>query len=182
MTLSDTIASSIWTRSGIDPNGPKAFYSLSLSIYEKTGESLGENTLKRLLGYLKDDREPHTHTLDIIARYLDSSSWEQLTSASSPGESGFSHRKGVLSITISVGQLIQVTYAPDRIIEMKYLGDSKYLVTRSINSSLQEGDTLEIGGIYPHFPLIASNVMRNGQSLGTYCAAEHTGISSITLL
>ena len=51
---------------------------LALDIESVTGEHIGVNTLKRLLGFIDDEREPRPSTLDIIARYLDFENWDLL--------------------------------------------------------------------------------------------------------
>lgn len=51
---------------------------LALDILSKTGVRIGATTLKRLLGFAHDERQPHTSTLDAIARYLDFAHWEGL--------------------------------------------------------------------------------------------------------
>ena len=43
---------------------------LALDIESVTGEHIGMNTLKRLLGFINDEREARISTLDVIARYL----------------------------------------------------------------------------------------------------------------
>ena len=47
-------------------------------IESETREHVGVNTVKRLLGYLPDEREPRVGTLDVIARYLGFDTWKQL--------------------------------------------------------------------------------------------------------
>ena len=42
---------------------------LTLDIESMTGEHIGVNTMKRLLGFIADERTPRTSTLNIIARY-----------------------------------------------------------------------------------------------------------------
>ena len=50
---------------------------LALDIETVTGEHIGVNTLKRLLGFIDDEREPRLSTLDIIARYLNFNNWDE---------------------------------------------------------------------------------------------------------
>ena len=52
---------------------------LSLDIESVTGEHIGVNTLKRLLGFINDEREARISTLDVIARYLGFENWEVLS-------------------------------------------------------------------------------------------------------
>ena len=51
---------------------------LAPDIESATGEHIGVNTMKRLLGFIADERTPRTSTLDVIARYLGFDNWEAL--------------------------------------------------------------------------------------------------------
>ena len=63
---------------------------LALDIESVTGEHIGVNTLKRLLGFIDDEREPRPSTLDIIARYLDFENWDLLKCFDDKSNSSFS--------------------------------------------------------------------------------------------
>ena len=52
---------------------------LAFDIESVTGEHIGVNTLKRLLGFIDDEREPRISTLDVIARYLGFENWDVLS-------------------------------------------------------------------------------------------------------
>lgn len=182
MTLPEKITDSIWEKSGLDHNSPKSYGTLSLAIFEVTGERLGENTLKRAMGQLNENRTPHKHTLDILARYLGYRDWEQLDSSVSPGDSGFTVKDGILSSDLTAGQRIVFTYAPDREVEIEYMGGNRYEVIQSSGSSLKAGDTIEMGGLHCSFPMVASSVIREGKDMGQYHAAEKLGIASIKLI
>ena len=51
---------------------------LALDIESLTGEHIGINTIKRLLGFIRDEHNPRITTLNIIARYVGCETWEQL--------------------------------------------------------------------------------------------------------
>ena len=59
---------------GLDLRTARAAEVLTLDIERVTGERLGVNTLKRLLGRL-DECEPRETTLNIIASYLGFPDW-----------------------------------------------------------------------------------------------------------
>ena len=66
-------------KSGSDLRLPSDCQLLSLDIEGRTGVHVGATTLKRLLGFVPDERVPHQTTLDIIAQYLGYAHWEELT-------------------------------------------------------------------------------------------------------
>ena len=163
MQLSQAIMDMIRERSGLDFNSSKAFYSLALDIKEKTGESLGENTLRRLMGVLKDDREPRLHTLDILARYLSMPSWKALQMSLNEQVSRIDACVGVLhSSDLSVGDSIELTWYPDRRVSLEKTGGDLFVVRANENSKLCVGDTLRAGTFAKGFPFLASDVVRGG--------------------
>ncbi len=64
---------------------------LSLDIQSKTGVRIGATTLKRLLGFAQDERQPHTSTLDAIACYLGYAHWDELAKIEDEGNSDFNN-------------------------------------------------------------------------------------------
>ena len=134
---------------------------LALDIESVTGEHIGVNTLKRLLGFIDDEREPRISTLDVIARYLGFKSWEELH----------------IYDDKTVGQQIQISYLPDRRLIIEYQGNNTFFILSSQNSKLQDGDQITITHIVSGYPLLVSQVIRNGQSLGSFTAGKAQGIT-----
>lgn len=151
---------------------------LALDIESVTGEHIGVNTLKRLLGFIDDEREPRPSTLDIIARYLDFENWDLLKCFDDKSNSSFSATEDeIRTIDLFQGQRIKISYLPDRLIELEYGGDGRFVVRESQNSKLQEGDELEIAHIVKGYPLLVSHVRRGGADLGSFTAGKAQGIS-----
>ncbi len=151
---------------------------LALDIESVTGEHIGVNTLKRLLGFIDDEREPRVSTLDIIARYLDFEKWEKLKCFDDKSNSSFNATEDEIRVSdFSKGQRIQICYLPDRLIELEYCGNGQFLVKSSQNSKLQICDKLAISHIIKGYPLLVSHVWRDGTNLGAFTAGKVQGIS-----
>ena len=151
---------------------------LALDIETVTGEHIGVNTLKRLLGFIDDEREPRPSTLDIIARYLDFENWDLLKCFDDKSNSSFSADDDEIRVSDLVnGQHIQISYLPDRLIELEYCGDEQFLVRESQNSKLLIDDKLTISHIVKGYPLLVSHVWRVGADLGSFTAGKAQGIS-----
>lgn len=151
---------------------------LTLDIESLTGEHLGVNTVKRLLGFIEDERTPRTSTLDVIARYLGFDSWEELRLFDDKSNSSFGATDDELPLSsLSVGQSVLITYLPDRRLTMEYQGNGRFIVLSSENSKLQTGDVLTITHIVKGYPLLVSEVRRVGQSLGSFTAGKSQGIN-----
>ena len=102
---------------------------LSLDIEGRTGVHIGATTLKRLIGFANDEREPHASTLDVIARYLGYAHWEELSKIEDKGNSDFNTAGDeVRSAELKPGICVEITYLPDRKVKMLYLGENRYSV------------------------------------------------------
>ena len=156
---------------------------LSLDIQSKTGVRIGATTLKRLLGFAQDERQPHASTLDAIACYLGYAHWDELAKIEDEGNSDFNNFSDELrSDSLQRGDSVQVTYLPDRQLLFEYQGNDRYLVVESLNSKLRVGDEVEIQNFILHHPLLVAQVWRNGDSLGQYTAGRVSGLSSIKVM
>lgn len=150
---------------------------LALDIESVTGEHIGVNTLKRLLGFIDDEREPRISTLDVIARYLGFDHWDALSVYDSRSNSSFeSSSEEIRVCDLTVGQRVQVNYLPDRQIELEYLGSNRFRVQKSINSKLMADDETTITHIVQGYPLLISEVIRDGKSLGSFTAGKAQGV------
>ena len=170
-------------KSGSDLRLPSDCQLLSLDIEGRTGVHVGATTLKRLLGFVPDERVPHQSTLDIIAKYLGYAYWEELTNIEDKGNSDFeTHDDELRSADLARGAEVVITYLPDRVVTFCHLEGHRFRVVDSQNSKLQEGDEVEIHHFLLHHPLFVVNVWRNGQALGSFTAGRVSGLSSIKVI
>ena len=183
MILPTVVQQLIQESSGINVRQPKAIEALSESILQKTGDRIGETTLRRLYGFVDDEREPRSYTLDIIARFLDYGNWECMMKDLCPADSIFieSGQDCVLA-NLKEGSMLEIKYFPDRVLQFEALGDHRFKVTESLNSKLKTGDIAIIDDMLLHFPLHARSVVRDGVDMGRYIAGEKYGICSIRII
>ena len=150
---------------------------LTLDIESATGEHIGVNTMKRLLGFITDERMPRTSTLDVIAHYLGFAHWEELIEIEDNGNSDFNGSDDeIRSADLQVGCKVEITYLPDRQVVFSYLGGNRYRVVQSLNSKLLAGDQLTLTHIVRGYPLLVAEVIRDGQNLGAFTAGKAQGI------
>lgn len=178
MKLSPFVRESLSERLGHAIRVPADCEQLALDIESVTGEHLGVNTMKRLLGFLEDERNPRTSTLDVIASYLGYENWETLCIFDDKSNSSFDAMDDELRLeSLSVGQLVRISYLPDRWLIMKYQGDCRFIVLSAENSKLCADDELIITHIVSGYPLYVSEVKRKGKTLGSFTAGKSQGIN-----
>ena len=108
---------------------------------------------------------------------VDFENWDLLKCFDDKSNSSFSAAEDEIRVSdLATGQHIQISYLPDRLIELEYCGDEQFLVKKSQNSKLQIDDKLTISHIVKGYPLLVSHVWRGGSDLGSFTAGKAQGI------
>ena len=151
---------------------------LALDIESHTGEHIGINTIKRLLGFIHDERQPRATTLNIIALYLGYDSWDVLKLVDDEnGNSTFGSSATEIHVRdLKPGNRVLVTYRPGRRLVLVFKGGNSFTVIESENSKLQVTDELSIDHVVQGYPLLVSRVLRKGQNLGSFTAGKAQGV------
>ena len=169
-------------KSGLDFSNAKDFEVLSESF--PASDRLGVKTLKRLMGYAKSPIAPRKATLDALAHYLGSPSWEVLTGVQ-PIESDWME-KAFFADEIREGTTVEASWLPNRHIALLCIGENKFRVTESLNGKLQVNDEVTIFSFRLEYPLQVFQVIRNGEivrdaagnELG-YVAGRQNGLTEL---
>lgn len=180
--LSLPIIAMIKKKSGLDFSNAKDFEVLSESF--PVSDRLGVNTLKRLMGYAKSPIAPRKATLDALAHYLGSPSWEALTGVQ-PVESDWME-KAFFADEIREGMTVEASWLPNRHIALLCIGENKFRVTESLNGKLLVNDEVTILSFRLEYPLQVYQVIRNGEivrdaagnELG-YVAGRQNGLTEL---
>ena len=69
-----------------------------------------------------------------------------------------------------------ISYPPNRRLAIEHLDSNRFRVLESENSKLLAGDLLTLTHIVRHYPLLVSEVTRDGQNLGAFTAGKAQGI------
>ena len=180
MTLPFHIIEMLRHRSANDLRRASSCDALALDIESKTGQHIGSTTLKRLLGFVSDDRKTYQSTLDIVAAYLGFSCWEELAALEPTGNSGFDKMlQEVQTDNLPIGEYVRISYLPDREVLLHYLGNTRFRVVESLNSKLQPLDEIQVSSFILNYPLHASHVWRAGADLGAFTAGVTGGLTQI---
>lgn len=169
--------------SGLSLETHNAFIALSDKIDKALREHVSESTLERLWGYSTRGVDAVSlRTLDVLCRYVGAGSWAQFQSSlktESQLESEEFPSDGILAQDLREGELIKLSWQPDRIITLKYLGGLRFEVTGSVNSSLRPGDSFQCLQFQCGRPLYMDRFRRAGSQTETrYVAGERSGLCS----
>jgi hypothetical protein len=115
-----------------------------------------------------------------LAQYAGYSDYDKLISSLNKSEYTEDNSiSEVISEKIKKGVNFEITYSPNSIISILYLGNKQYKVLNSKNSSIKQDDVIQLHYFVLYHPLFILNVERNGELIGKITEAKISGITSI---
>ena len=121
------------------------FVSLTEAIEVALREHISPTTLERVWGYSTRHYDTVSRrTLDVLARYADKESWDNYCNylkRTSGTESDFFTEDILTVSSLGIGTRLRLGWQPDRICEVRYMGNHQFVVEQVRNGSLQVGDT-----------------------------------------
>jgi len=161
------------------------FEVFSLYLEKNRQGSVSSSTLKRLWGYVNDMRKPRTATLDILAAYIGHPSYDKFVEwlKKSPlYNSSYFSAFQLSSSDIAKGAVIEIGWQPNRIVKLKYIGDSFYEVLEVENSKLMVGDRFMTGCFIKGLPLYLPYIIRDGSKTPPFIAGRNGGLTCINTI
>ena len=153
---------------------------MSEAISGEVGETISNSTLKRLYGYDDYSSTPSPVTLDILSRYAGYAGFRDFCDAMRKDPafvSGFISSEAVEVSALQAGDRVEIGWNPNRLVELKYLGDNRFRVVSSSNASLQEGDEFEALAFIKGYPMYLSHIDRAGGQTPMYVAGIQDGLT-----
>ena len=156
------------------------FEALSVFIEHETGELISASTLKRLWGYVSSHPTPRKDTLDILCRFIgyrDFRVFCDSLKSTAAFASNFLTDNVICSDELTEGTKVIIGWNPNRIVTLKYLGDSTFEVLSSENSKLLPGDRFEVLHLMKGYPLFIPRILRGGTFTPAYIAGYDDGLT-----
>ena len=125
-------------------SGHNKFIELTSLIEEKCKEHVSITTLERLWGYsTRNANNISERILDIIAKFVDAKDWHHFChTPRNNKESELFRNDGVINCSkLEKGTRLRLGWMPDRICEIEYLGNNRFIATRTENTSIKQGDS-----------------------------------------
>ena len=164
---------------------PSDFEYLINCIWEKQHQVFSLSTIKRLWGYIGSNGRPRISTLNTLSQFLGYADWNAYLVAleqRSGNESALFKGEGIRSNELSKGNLVEVSWLPNRVCVFRYLGDNHFIVESSKNAKLQVGDTFDAIAFIIGKPMYLDNLKRQDCTTTTYVAGKKNGITSVQLI
>lgn len=160
------------------------FAEFSLFLDKRGYGTVSPSTLKRLWGYVNDYRTPRIATLNILASFLGYPTFNHFTAylkQSPVYNSSYFFAEHLSSSQVPLLAEVYIGWAPNRILRLRHLGDSKYVILSSENSKLQPGDIFTCGCFIKNQPLCLPYIERDGIRLAAFIAGRNGGLTYLHL-
>lgn len=169
MIISDSVVNDIKNKSGLVFDKAKDFELLAAFIEDSTSRHIGITTLKRLFGYINDERETNEYTLNTLALYLGFDTWTKYMKVRSLDSVYGFNDESIYSHRLSEGNLIEVKYLNRVVILKVIVMDNKNVlrVENVRNGNLMIGDILDIYKLRVGDIIEAEKLIRGGK-VGNY--------------
>lgn len=164
---------------------PNDFQLLIQHIWNERHMVLSLSTIKRLWGYIDSSAHPRLSTLNTLSQFLGYTDWNAYLASlelRSETESDLFKGEGVCSADLSINDLLQVSWLPNRQCTFRYLGNNRFEVIESIHAKLQLGDTFEAVAFIIGKPMYLNHLQRQDGTTTSYVAGKKNGITSVQLI
>lgn len=160
----------------------RGFERLSQMIQHRTRENISVSTLKRIWGYVKGYDDIRMSTLDVLSKFIGYKDYthfaHDIKSEADVIASNFFFGECIYVDEIYTGKRFRLTWVPDRLCDIRYEGEFRFVVTDSAKTRLVAGTTfccyvIEIGQ-----PLYISKVVfpSDPQHEYNYIAGANGGV------
>ena len=149
-------------------SGHDKFVKLEALIEDKCKEHVSITTLERIWGYsTRNASFVSERILDIIAKSIDAGSWNnfctELKSVDNKESELFEGKDVIKSSNLATGSRIRLAWLPDRVCDIEYLGDNRFIAVRTENSTIKPGDTFRCLQIEKGREMFMDSFTRNGE-------------------
>ena len=161
------------------------YEELSELLMEHGREHLSPTTLKRLWGYLpKEQVTTRRHTLDVLARFVGYRDYGTFCERmEKKGEetlqevqSGILVTERITADMLKKGQMLTVTWNPNRRIRIRHLENGKFVVVEAENTKLSIGDSFLCHLMIQHEPMYVDQLVHEGERPVAYVAGLRDGV------
>ena len=164
---------------------PYDFEFLAGVVWERLHENISPTTLKRLWCYIDGADTTRRTTLCLLSQFLGYPDWEaylaalaQRTDVESEAFAG----EGLNIEDLQVGDLVEVTWLPNRCCVFRYEGNAHFLVTEAENAKLHVGDRFETACFLIGKPLYIDRLIRGEEPPTAYVAGAKNGLLRVEKL
>ena len=157
---------------------PRDFVWLSEKVLERTQQRVSASTLRRFWGYVNEGVTASKFTKNVLAIFLGYADFEEFVLLQGAGEQ---QSQMVMGREISCddlyeGQMLKLSWLPDRTCIIRYQGNGSFKVVSSENTRLAKDDTFECHHFINHEPAYLHAWKHGDDEPVTYVIGKKNGI------
>lgn len=154
------------------------FVALSDILFDRTRERISSTTLRRMWGYCDEGVKPRRFTLDVLSRFVLFRDFDDFCSNACNEElqSGLCLGGKIDADYLYEGQLLRMSWLPDRCCLIEHLGHGEFRIVEAVNTKLSIGDTFTCHLFINNEPVYLDNLIHNGQGPMRYVAGRQSGV------
>ena len=159
------------------------FLALVAVIEMEQRQHISETTLERVWGYSTRGYDTVSlRTLDVLSLYGTGCSWVKFCkSLEAECESTLFNIESITTTDLAIGDRLRIGWLPDRVCEVRYLGDNRFIAERCENSKMREGDTFECLQFVLGKESVLSNFCQSSSTRPqTYIIGQKHGLTILT--
>ena len=160
---------------------PGDFYTITAFVENRTHETIGLTTVKRLWGYASLSTRPRTATLNVLARSIGYRSYEDFCThyGDCSPSSNTVLGNAVKTAELLPGDRVMLRWNPGREITAEYLGNNAFRVVEGVASKLQVGDTFQAAYFALGHAAMLANVIHQDMSWPLYEIGQQGGLTFV---
>lgn len=164
------------------------FVALSDVIGRLLREHVSESTLERVWNYsTRGYQTISLRTLDVLASYAGYSGWEAFCAdlrRNGGSQSELFACRTICSDDLGVGDRLRIGWLPDRVCEIRYLGDNRFVAEHCKNSTMQAGDTFRCLQFQVGIPLLMQDFNREASDSDhrSYLVGRQNGLTHLEVI
>lgn len=154
------------------------FVALSNIVFSRTRERISPTTLRRLWGYCNEGVKPRRFTLDVLSRFVLFRDFDDFCSNSQNEslQSGLCLGGKTESDCLYEGQLLRISWLPDRCCLVEHLGKGRFRIVEAVNTKLSAGDTFTCHLFINNEPAYLDDLIHEGKGPLRYVAGRQSGV------
>lgn len=166
-------------------NSPSEFDFLAGAVWSQTGERISPSTFKRLWGYVDGPDTTRESTLRILSNFLGYGTFAEFCESLTEGDafqSGWIDAPTVAVSDLKEGDVVEVSWMPNRLCRFRFEGGLRFLVVQAEHSKLQVGDRFDCAMFIQGVPMYLNNFCRGMQAPVAFVAGLKGGLTSVKVI
>ena len=161
------------------------FVALVAVIEMEQRQHISESTLERVWGYSTRGYDTVSlRTLDVLSQYGAGCFWAKFCEAlDAECESTLFNVESVISAELTTGAKVRIGWLPNRVCEVRYLGDNQFIAEHCENSKMRQGDTFSCLQFSLGKEAVLSDFIQKGSTLAQpYVVGKKNGLTSLAVI